>query len=113
MSEANNGGRGDRSMAADVKDTADGNDEAAVGMGWARTGGWVVGVIRVIRVIRDSDTVGTGRARTGGEVARWRGEAARAVEWRGEACIRRGGDGTGPHGRVGGEVRQSGWARHS
>ena len=31
MSEANNGGRGDRSMAADAKDIADGKDEAAVG----------------------------------------------------------------------------------
>ena len=36
-------------MAADAKDTADGNDEAAVGR---------CGVIRVIRLIRDSDTVG-------------------------------------------------------
>ena len=48
-------------MAADVKDTAEGNDEAAVGM---------CGVIRaicVIRLIRDSDTDGrSGRARTGG-----------------------------------------------
>ena len=32
MSEANNGGRGDRSMAAGhAKDVADGNDEAVVG----------------------------------------------------------------------------------
>ena len=43
------GGRGDRSMAADVKDTADGNDEAAAGRGG------VIRAIRVIRLIRDSD----------------------------------------------------------
>ena len=60
MSEANNGGRGDRAMAAvDAKEIAEWNDEAAVGWwvdlasyflpltwgkglrlgGWARTGG--------------------------------------------------------------------------
>ena len=39
-------------MAVDVKDTADGNDEAAVG----RCG--VIRVICVIRLIRDSDTAG-------------------------------------------------------
>ena len=53
MSEANNGGRGDRAMAAGrAKDTADGNDEAAVGRGR------VIRVICVIRLIRDSDMVG-------------------------------------------------------
>ena len=35
-----------------AKDTADGNDEAAVGM-WV-----VIRAIRVIRLIRDSDTAG-------------------------------------------------------
>ena len=39
-------------MAADAKDTADGNDKAVVGMCG------VIRVICVIRLIRDSDTVG-------------------------------------------------------
>ena len=64
MSEANNGGREDRSAAADAKDTADGNDKAAAG----RCG--VIRVICVIRLIRDSDTVGRRRARTGGGAER-------------------------------------------
>ena len=44
MSEANNGGRRDRSMATGhAKDTAEGNEKAAVGpvMGRERTGGRV------------------------------------------------------------------------
>ena len=54
------GGRGDRSMAADAKDTADENDEAAVGR-------WGNPRNPLIRLIRDSDTAGRkGRARTGG-----------------------------------------------
>ena len=55
MSEANNGGRGDRAMAAGrAKGTASGNDEAVVGMCG------VIRVICVIRLIRDSDTAGWG-----------------------------------------------------
>ena len=50
--------------AGRAKDTADGNDEAAVGRGG------VIRVIRVICLIRDSDTAGWGRARTGGGAER-------------------------------------------
>ena len=47
---------------------------------------------------------GDGHARVAGR----RGEAARAVEWRGWERTRRGEDGTGTHGWQGGEVRPHG-----
>ena len=52
MSEANNGGRGDRSLWRQGmrRTQLSGNDEAVVGMCG------VIRVIRVIRLIRDSDT---------------------------------------------------------